>query len=97
MDMQRLLERVDALEKQISRTRSGDVKTKYQTITLFKELKKVIGYRIPVEPINIENEGRWFECPTCHTRFETELDYTADDFQVCPGCGQLFKEVRDEQ
>lgn len=96
MDTRKLIEHVDALERQITKSKSTDVKTKYQTISLFKGIKKELNFRIPVSPINIENDGRYFECPTCGTRFETELDYVADDFQVCPKCGQLFKEVTNE-
>lgn len=96
MVVEKLIEHIDALERQIRKSKTTDIQTKYQTISLFKGIKKELNFRIPVSPINIENDGRYFDCPTCNTRFETELDYIASDFKVCPNCGQLFKEVKNE-
>ena len=31
------------------------------------------------------------QCPKCKTKFVTEYDYIADDYSVCPECGQLYK------
>lgn len=92
MDPKTLLNRVEKLEKQILHMNNNDVKTKYQVIGLFRELKKVINFRIPENPIDIEEGGKYFQCPKCKTHFENVLDYTVEDVLVCPQCGQLFKE-----
>lgn len=96
METDILLKRIEALEKQILKIRNNDAKTKYQTISLFRNIKKAIGYRIPKKQINVSGDGRYFQCPTCSIMYETELDYKVDDFNCCPNCGQLFKEVDDE-
>lgn len=97
METDVLLKRIEALEKQILKVRNNDVKTKYQTVALFRNIKKNIGYRIPKKQINVSEDGRYFQCPTCRIMYETELDYKADDFNCCPNCGQLFKEVRENE
>lgn len=92
MKPEEVLRRTEALERQVLKGRSTDAKTKYMTILYFKQIKELLKYRIPTPPINISEDGHLFDCPRCGEKFETEGDWTAEDFIFCPSCGQQFKE-----
>lgn len=94
MNASKILSDLIAIENQIIKKKSGGVKTKYKIITLFRDTKNLIEYRIPKSPIAVSNDGHEFTCPRCGTQFKTESNEdTVDDFDVCYVCGQLFKEV----
>lgn len=90
MKPEEVLRRVELLERNIIKQRHTDIKTKYQTLTMFKNIKKYVSYQIIKPPINVSEDGHKFECPTCHTKFDSEN--IADEFYLCYICGQRFKE-----
>lgn len=90
MKAQEMMRRIESLEKAILHLKNKDVKTKYQTLTLFNYIKKLIEYQVPEEPINVSEDGHKFECPKCHTQFDSED--TANDFNLCYICGKRWKE-----
>ena len=53
-------------------------------------LKIFISYRIPKAPIDISDDGHKFTCSRCKTKFDSED--RLEDFDVCPICGQVWKE-----
>ena len=91
MDAEKILRRLRSLEGQVLHMKNNDAKTKYQVISLFKEIGNLIDYRIPIEQIILNKDRTEFQCPKCKTKFVTEYDYIADDYSVCPECGQLYK------
>ena len=70
--------------------RTNDPKTKYQVVSMFRDISKQIKYRIPTPPIDISEDRHKFKCPTCETLFDS--DDVAEDFNVCYICGQVWKE-----
>lgn len=92
MKPEEVLRRTEALEREVLKRRGTDAKTKYMTVSYFKQIKELLKYRIPTAPINISEDGHLFDCPQCGEQFETEGDWTAEDFIFCPSCGQQFKE-----
>ena len=91
MDAEKILRRLRSLEGQVLHMKNNDAKTKYQVISLFKEIGNLIDYRIPMKQIILNKDRTEFQCPKCKTKFVTEYDYIADDYSVCPECGQLYK------
>lgn len=68
-----------------------DPKTKYQVISLFKDIRELVKYRVYAPPINVSDDKTQFTCPTCKNRMEAIDGSTVDDFDICQCCGQLFK------
>lgn len=97
MDAKKILSRLHSLEGQVLRIRNNDAKTKYQVVGLFREIKKMINYRIPMDPIILNENRTEFQCPRCKTKFLTEYDYIADDYAICPECGQLYREIEERK
>ena len=91
MNAEKILRRLRSLEGQVLCMKNNDAKTKYQVVGLFKEISKLIMYRIPMEQIILNEDRTEFQCPRCETKFVTEYDYIADDYSICPECGQLYK------
>lgn len=91
MKPEEVLRRTEDLERQILKQKRTDAKTKYMTVLYFKQIKDILKYRIPMEPINVSEDGHQFDCPQCKERFETEGNWKAEDFIFCPSCGQQFK------
>jgi len=79
------------MEKSVLKEKSNDTKTKYLTVSMFHDISRQLGYRVPKPPINVSPDGHHFECPTCGTKFEA-LEDGPDEFNVCYICGQLWKE-----
>lgn len=97
MDAEKILRRLRSLEGQVLHMKNNDNKTKYQVVGLFKEISKLINYRIPMEQIILNKNRTEFQCPRCKTKFVTEYDYIADDYSICPECGQLYREIEERK
>lgn len=91
MSPNEMMKKLEQLEKNVIRSKSDDMKTKYQVASMFRYLRKLIKYQVPTPPINVSEDGHKFECPTCGTKFDTED--TVDDFYLCYICGQRWKEA----
>ena len=74
----------------VVRKQNEDYKTKLMVSKMFKYLEELVDYQIPTKPINISEDGHKFECPKCHTAFDSEDTY--EDFNLCYICGQRWKE-----
>ena len=85
-----MIKKLSQLEKAVIHNKSDDIKTKYQVVSMFKYLQKLIRYQVPTPPINVSGDGHQFECPTCGTKFDSED--TVDDFNLCYICGQRWRE-----
>lgn len=90
MTPEEMTNRLIKLEKNVRRSKNDDNQTKYQVITLFRELRKLIKYQVPTPPVNVSEDGHKFECPTCGTEFDSED--TVEEFNLCYICGQRWKE-----
>ena len=75
----------------VIQNKNNAYKTKLQVSRMFKYINTLIDYQIPIKPINISDDGHKFECPKCHTAFDSEDTY--EDFNLCYVCGQRWKEV----
>lgn len=75
----------------VIQNKNNDYKTKLQVSRMFKYINTLIDYQIPIKPVNISDDGHKFECPKCHTAFDSEDTY--EDFNLCYVCGQRWKEV----
>ena len=95
MTPEEMTNRLIKLEKNVRRSKSDDNQTKYQVITLFRYLRKLIKYQVPTPPINVSEDGHKFECPTCGTAFDSED--TVEEFNLCYICGQRWKEQQNEE
>lgn len=80
--------------RRASEKRGCDGATKYQIRYMFKYIEKIVQYQEVMPPINIDDDGHYFECPRCGQAFESE--YHVDDFVFCQKCGQRFKEDEDD-
>ena len=89
-----MTERLNKMEKHIIHKKGGDMQTKYECVSMFYYLKKLIKYQIPTPPVNVSDDGHKFECPNCGTKFDSED--TVDDFNLCYICGQRWKENNEE-
>ena len=94
MTPEAMTEKLEHLEKCVLRSRRDDVKTKYQVISLFREMRKLIKCQVPTPPINVSEDRHKFECRTCGTKFDSED--TVDEFNLCYICGQRWKEQQNE-
>ena len=90
MTPQEMMQKLSKLEKAVIHRKDQDVQTKYQVASMFRYINKLIDYQIPRKPINISDDGHKFECPKCHTAFDSEDTY--EDFNLCYICGQRWKE-----
>ena len=89
-----MIKKLSQLENAVIHNKSDDIKTKYQVVSMFKYLQKLIRYQAPTPPINVSEDKHKFECPTCGTRFDSED--TVDDFNLCYICGQRWKDTNEE-
>lgn len=85
-----MIKKLSQLEKAVIHNKSDDIKTKYQVVSMFRYLRKLIQYQAPMMPINISDDRHKFECPRCGTKFDSED--VVDDFYLCYVCGQRWKE-----
>lgn len=90
MTPKEMSDKLSKLEKAVIHRKDQDTKTKYQVASMFRYLKKLIAYQEPMKPINISDNGHKFECPRCHTAFDSED--TFDQFNGCYICLQRWKE-----
>lgn len=90
MTPQEMTKRLDLMEKSILKNKTDDMQTKYEVVGMFRYIKKLIRYQIPVPPIDVKEDGHKFTCPTCKTAFDSED--TVEDFNLCYICGQRWKE-----
>ena len=88
-------QKLTQLEKNVLRSKTDDAKTKYQVVSMFKYIKKLILYQVPMPPVNVSEDGHHFECARCGTKFETE-DHV-DDFYGCHVCLQRWKEGEEDE
>ena len=88
-------QKLTQLEKNVLRSKTDDTKTKYQVVSMFQYIKKLIMYQKPMPPINVSEDGHKFECPRCHTKFDSE-DHV-DDFSGCYICLQRWKEGAEDE
>ena len=95
MSPEEMTNKLTQLEKQTIRLKNNDNQTKFQVVSMFRYLKKLIRYQVPTPPINVSDEGHKFECPRCGTKFETED--VVDDFNGCYICLQRWKEVKEDE
>ncbi len=92
MNPQEIINKLKLMEKSVLKERSNDIKTKYQTVSMFHDISRELGYRIPKPPIEVSDDRHHFKCPTCGANFDAGTD-DVDDFNVCYICGQVWKEV----
>lgn len=93
LDPQTAIQWFDKLRARSERI-GGDPATKFQIRYMFKYADTLMRYQVPMEPINIDEDGHYFECPRCKQAFRTE--YTVDDFIFCQQCGQRFRKEDEE-
>lgn len=94
MTPQQMCDKLTQLEKATLKRKDNDTKTKYQVVGMFRYLKKLVKYQIPTPPINVKEDGHQFECPQCHTIFDSED--RVDEFNLCYICGRRWKENEEE-
>lgn len=75
--------------RKISIKRGGDPATKFEIQTMFKYADKLMQYQVPMESVNIDEDGHYFVCARCRQAFRSEM--VAEDFVFCPQCGQRFR------
>lgn len=90
MKPEEVLKWLDKIEKAIVNNGYFDILTKRHIKTMFQYIRKLIKHQIPERPINISDDGHKFECPSCHTKFDSE-DHV-DDFNGCYICLKRWKE-----
>ena len=91
MTPKEMKDRLHHLGTIVIQNKNNDYKTKLQVSRMFKYINTLIDHQIPIKPINISDDGHKFECPKCHTAFDSEDTY--EDFNLCYVCGQRWKEV----
>ena len=89
-----MINKLSQLEKAVIHNKSDDIKTKYQVVSMFKYLQKLIRYQVPTPPVNVSEDGHEFQCPNCGTKFDSED--TVNDFNLCYICGQRWKNTNEE-
>ena len=82
---------LEKIEKAIVNNGYFDILTKRHVKVMFQYIRRLVQYQIPKPPINVSDDGHKFECPSCHTKFESEDK--AEDFYGCHVCQQKWKEV----
>lgn len=90
MNPEECINKLESIRKVILCNPKADRKTKAQIMTLFANAESFIEYRIPKNPIEVSEDKHKFTCPKCKTKFDSEDTY--EDFNVCPICGQVWKE-----
>lgn len=90
MTPKEMTDKLTKLEKAVLRNKREDIQIKYEVLTLFKQLKKLISYQVPTPPIDVSEDGHKFECPRCGTKFDSED--SVEDFNLCYICGQRWKD-----
>lgn len=90
------MKKLERLEKNVLRSKTDDSKTKYQVVSMFRYIRKLIQYQVPMPPVNVSEDGHRFECPTCGTKFVSDDDHV-DDFNLCYICGQRWKEGAEDE
>lgn len=58
MTPQEMTKKLTVMEKAVLKQRDNDAKTKYQVVSMFKYIKKLIAYQIPKPPINVSEDGQ---------------------------------------
>ena len=91
MKPQEMMDKLTQLEKATIKRKDNDVTTKYQVVSMFKYLKKLIQYQTPMPPVEVSEDGHHFTCPRCGTAFDSED--TVDQFNGCYICLQKWKEA----
>ena len=94
MTPKEMQEKLTQLERATLKRKDPDTKTKYQVVSMFKYLKKLIQYQVPMAPIEVSEDGHKFTCPSCNTRFDSED--AVDEFNLCYICGQRWKGVEED-
>ena len=89
-----MLKKLEQLEKNVLKSKNDDAKTKYQVVSMFRCIKKLILYQVPMPPVNVSEDGHHFECARCGTKFDSE-DHV-NDFSGCYVCLQRWKEEENE-
>lgn len=92
MTPQESINKLEAIRKIIMANPRADRKTKMQVLSLFANVESFIEYRIPKPPIDVSEDYHKFTCSKCKTKFDSEDNYF--DFNVCPICGQVWKEIK---
>ena len=95
MTAKEVLNKLNAIEQSVICSGYNDVRTKRQLRTFFQYIRKLINYQIPTKAINISDDRHKFECPSCHTKFDSED--VVDDFYLCYVCGQRWKEEENDK
>ena len=94
MKPEEMIDKLTKMEKSTLRSKTDDTKTKYQGVSMFRYIKKLIQYQVPMPPVNVSEDGHQFECPRCGTKFDSE-DHV-DDFSGCYVCLQRWKDDENE-
>ena len=82
-----------SIRNNIVMKRKKDTRTKNLVNKLFNKAISYLEYQKPMPAINVSNNGHYFECPRCHTKFESED--TVDMFNGCYVCLQRWKEEEE--
>lgn len=90
---QKVIKWFDEIRK-ISIKRGGDPATKFEIQRNFKYAEKAMKLQVPMPPVNVQEDGHYFECPRCGQAFRSE--FTSEDFKLCPECGQRFREGEND-
>lgn len=90
---QKAIKWFDELRRKSERL-GGDAETKYKIRYMFKYAEKLMELQVPRQPVNVDEDGHYFECPRCGQAFRSEM--VAEDFVFCPQCGQRFREVEND-
>lgn len=59
--------------RKISIKRGGDAATKYEIQYMFKYADKLMQYQVPMPPVNVDEDGHYFECARCGQAFRSEM------------------------
>ena len=90
---QKAIKWFDELRRKSERL-GGDAETKYKIRYMFNYADRLMQYPVPMEPVNVDEDGHYFDCGRCRQAFRSEM--IADDFVFCPQCGQRFIEVEND-
>lgn len=73
----------------------GSPDVKYKIRYMFRYAEKLMKLQVPMPPVNVDEDGHYFECPRCKQAFRSE--FTSEDFKLCPECGQRFREGENHE
>ena len=79
-----IFKNLDEIEKTVVDQYTG--LKKYKIYSLFKLIKKHLGYREEKPFIDVSEDGMSFRCQTCGTLMEGDVPY--NEYEFCPVCGQ---------